>query len=225
MSEFADRIRASLRAAADPERAPGQQAYMKSAMPFLGVTVPAVRRIARTEARALADAASVREVATQLWDAATHREERYAAMMMLGARNARADLASVPLIEHMATTGRWWDFSDDLASRMQELHDRHPAETAEIARRWSIGEDMWLRRIAIISQLGRKERVDLDLLDAVITPNLDDPEFFIRKAVGWALRDAARTHPDWVRDFAATHPLSSLSRREALKHVGARAVD
>ena len=225
MTATVAQLRAELRAAADPARAPGQQAYMKSVMPFLGVTVPQVRRLARAAAKTLPDAAAVLVVARELWDAATHREERYAAMMMLGARNARADLASVPLIEHMATTGRWWDFSDDLASRMQELHDRHPAETAEIARRWSIGEDMWLRRIAIISQLGRKERVDLELLDAVITPNIDDPEFFIRKAVGWALRDAARTHPDWVRDFAATHPLSPLSRREALKHVGARAVD
>jgi len=78
----------------------------------------------------------------------------------------------------------------------------------------------WLRRVAIISQLGRSDRIDLELLAATVEPNLADPEFFIRKAIGWALRDAARRFPDWVRAFADVHPLSPLSRREALKHLG-----
>jgi len=78
---------------------------------------------------------------------------------------------------------------------------------------------MWIRRIAIISQLGRRDRVDQDLLAEVIAPNLGDTEFFIRKAIGWALREFARVEPGWVRHYAATHDLSALSRREALKHV------
>jgi 3-methyladenine DNA glycosylase AlkD len=79
---------------------------------------------------------------------------------------------------------------------------------------------MWLRRLAILGQLRRRDAVDLQLLTDVIEPNLADPEFFVRKAIGWALRDVARHHPEWVRTFVATHDLSPLSRREALKHLG-----
>jgi 3-methyladenine DNA glycosylase AlkD len=78
---------------------------------------------------------------------------------------------------------------------------------------------MWLRRLAILAQLGRRDHVDRELLAAVIEPNVADPEFFVRKAIGWALREVARHDPDWVRTFVETHPLSPLSRREALKHL------
>ena len=79
--------------------------------------------------------------------------------------------------------------------------------------------DLWLRRLAILSQLGRRDRVDLALLADVIEPNTADPEFFIRKAIGWALREVARVDPAWVRTFVEEHELSPLSRREALKHL------
>ena len=218
-SSLVERIRAGLRAIADPERAAGQQAYMKSAMPFLGVRVPDARRIARTEAGRNTDAETLRAASRTLWDEATVREERYAAMALLGVRPLRGDPVIVPDIEHMVRTGRWWDITDELAHRLAELHDAHPAETAELVRRWARDEDFWMRRIAILSQLGRRDRVDPALLAAVIEPNIGDPEFFIRKAIGWALREYARVDPDWVRAFADTHALSPLSRREALKHL------
>lgn len=213
------RIRAELRQAADPERAAGQQAYMKSDMPFLGVRVPDARRIARAAAKGEKDAGALLTAARTLWDEAGHREERYAAQALLALRPVRGDLAAVPLIEHMVRTGRWWDFTDDLASRLAELHDAHPAETAALVRRWSTDDDLWMRRLAILSQLGRRDRVDSALLREVIGANLADAEFFIRKAIGWALREYARVDPDWVRSYAAEHDLSPLSRREALKHL------
>ncbi|GEP47748.1 DNA alkylation repair protein [Microbacterium saccharophilum] len=215
----ADDVRAALRRAADPARAAGQQAYMKSAMPYLGVTMPDVRRIARLAGKDLRSPDEARGLARALWDEATHREERYAGMILLGGPVLRGDLDSVPLLEHMVRTGRWWDFTDDLAGRVRELHDRHPVETARLVRDWSVDEDLWMRRLAILSQLGRRDRTDLALLSQLLEPNLGDPEFFIRKAIGWALRDVGRTRPDWVREYAATHELSPLSRREALKHL------
>lgn len=214
-----ERIRAELRAAADPSRAPGQQAYMKSEMPYLGVRVPDARRIARAAARGVESPGHLRAAARELWDAATHREERYAAEALLTLPPVRGDLASVPLIEHMVRSGRWWDFTDELTGRIAEMHDRHPNETAALVRAWSIDDDLWVRRLAILSQLGRRERVDRDLLADVIAPSIPSDEFFLRKAIGWALRDYARVAPDWVVQFAAEHPLSALSRREALKHV------
>ena len=221
MSAIVEDIRTALRSSADPSRAPGQQAYMKSAMPFLGVSVPVVRRIARASAKGAGpmEPAGLRDAARTLWDEAEYREERYAATALLAVGAASADQAVVPLIEHMVRTGRWWDHTDDLAHRLAGLLDREPAATAAQVRRWSTDEEMWIRRIAILSQLGRRERIDLELLADVIAPNLADPEFFIRKAIGWALRECVRVHPQWVREYAEASALSPLTRREALKHL------
>lgn len=218
MTERADAVRRILRAHGDPVRAEGQRAYMKSALPFYGVRLPEVRALVRPLV-ADADAAELHDLAGELWDDATHREERYAAMFALAGNPLRGEIAAVPLIEHMVTTGQWWDYTDELAHRVAALHDAHPADTAEIVREWSVSQDLWLRRSAIISQLGRRDRLDRDLLTAVIEPNLADPEFFIRKAIGWALREYARVDPEWVRGYAAAHALSPLSRREALRRL------
>lgn len=215
-------IRDALREAADAERAPGMQTYMKSAMPYRGVPVPAVRKIAKSAVRThpLLTPDDLETAVRTLWDEAQFREERYAASSLLATEIGTGRLELVPLHEHLATTGAWWDHVDDLAHRIADLHDAHPAETAAIVRRWSTAQDFWLRRLAIISQLGRKDRVDPALLAGVIEPNIADTEFFVRKAIGWALREYARVDPDWVRTFVADHDaLSGLSKREALKHL------
>ena len=197
---------------------------MKSAMPFLGVRVPDVRRITRALAKSQPPAGldSLEASVLELWDNASHREERYAAAELLRLRIAKGQLSLIPLHEHMAVTGAWWDHVDEIAHHIADLHDAHPAETAHDVHRWSTSEDMWLRRLSIISQLGRRDRVDTELLTEVIEPNMSDTEFFIRKAIGWALREYARVDPDWVRTFVSEREdqLSGLSRREALKHVG-----
>jgi 3-methyladenine DNA glycosylase AlkD len=225
MSALDDRIRRELRAGGDPERAASAAAYLKVAenggLPLLGVRRPEVRRIARAAAAAQpASAETLTALARSLWDTAEFREERYAAQDLLGLRWAHGRLDLLDLHRHMAVTGAWWDHVDEVAHRIADLLDAHPDETAAVLRTWRSDESMWLRRLAVIGQLGRRDRVDLDLLTDVIEPNLADPEFFVRKAIGWALREVARWNPDWVRAFAETHELSPLSRREALKHLG-----
>jgi 3-methyladenine DNA glycosylase AlkD len=214
-------IRDALREAADRERAPGMQAYMKSSMPYRGVPLPIVRKIAIAAAKAhpLDTLDDLQTAVRTLWDAAEFREERYAASALTGLRLTSGRLEMLPLYEHMATTGAWWDHVDEIAHRIADLHDAHPGDTAEVVRRWSASDDFWLRRLAIISQLGRRDRVDTELLTEVIERNASDPEFFVRKAIGWALREYARVDPEWVRDFVSAHELSALSKREALKHV------
>jgi 3-methyladenine DNA glycosylase AlkD len=194
---------------------------MKSSMPFLGVRVPEVRRLTRAAARSCPpdDIDDLDGSVRRLWDVATHREERYAATALTGLRLAKGRLELLPLYEHIAATGAWWDHVDDVAHRIADLHDAHPGPTARAVRRWGASSDLWLRRLAILSQLGRRDRVDRALLVDVIEPNLADPEFFIRKAIGWALREVARVDPGWVQTFADEHELSPLSRREALKHL------
>jgi 3-methyladenine DNA glycosylase AlkD len=129
----------------------------------------------------------------------------------------------LPVYRHVLVTGAWWDVVDDAAAHLVgPLLLAHPAEVGPVLREWAVDDDRWLRRTSVIAQLLAKERTDLDLLTTAIDANLDDRDFFLRKAIGWALRQHARTDPDWVRAFVAERGdrLSPLSRREALKHLG-----
>lgn len=97
---------------------------------------------------------------------------------------------------------------------------RHPVEAAAVLRAWAVDPDVWVRRVAITSQLHRGAQTDLALLQDAIAGSIGDTDFFARKAIGWALRQYARTDPDWVRAYLAGHPeLSPLSVREAGKHL------
>jgi 3-methyladenine DNA glycosylase AlkD len=218
-----DRVRAGLAAAAVPDRAPQMQAYMKSTMPYLGVRVPDVRAIVRAAAKARPPASTEALAATAatLWREATHREERYAATALTAVPAARPfqTTALLPLYREMITTGAWWDHVDEVSHRIGGLLVAFPAGLAPMVRDWARDPDRWLRRSAVICQLGLKTATDPELLADAIRANLADPDFFVRKGIGWALRDYAKTNPDWVRAFAAAHDLSPLSRREALKHL------
>ena len=223
MDELVDTVRHLLHEHADPALAPGQQAYMKSAMPFLGVRVPEVRRLTKSAARSgpPADVDDLERSARRLWDEATFREERYAATELTALRLAQGRLELLPLYEHMAVTGAWWDHVDEVAHRVGAVLAVHPDEVEPVVRRWIASDDLWLRRLAILCQLDRRADTDLALLTAAIDAASDSPEFFLRKAIGWALRQHSKVDPDWVRDFVAEREdvLSGLSRREALKHV------
>ncbi len=221
-------IRAALAVAGDPERAVAQQAYMKSAMPYRGLTAPQLRTLLRPLLAHpdlhLADRPAFEHAVRDLWDGATHREERYAATALTGHRAYRRwqDPALVPLYRHLVVTGAWWDHVDELASqRIGPILLAHSAAMTPVVSGWATDEDLWLRRTAILSQLTFKERTDTDLLRTAIEPNLADTSFWIRKAIGWSLRQHARTDPDWVREAVAQWGgrLSGLSRREALKHL------
>jgi 3-methyladenine DNA glycosylase AlkD len=187
------------------------------------VPLPTTRRIAN---RALAEhppsgVADLADRATDLWRAAEYREERYAANELTGARIAVGRLELLPLYVEMIVTGAWWDHVDGVSPRLGALLLAHRVEMLPLIRRWSVDPDRWLRRSSIICQLGLAGRTDVDLLSEVIVVNLADREFFVRKAIGWALRQYARTDPDWVRAFVRAHEatLSQLSRREAMKHL------
>ncbi|MGN6299935.1 MAG: DNA alkylation repair protein [Angustibacter sp.] len=216
-------IRERLRELAEPDRAPAMQAYMKSTLPFLGVRVPLVRSAVRDVAREHppSDLAALHRAAATLWREAVVREERYAATGLTGLPLARGRLELLPLHHEMVVSGAWWDHVDEVAHRVGATLLARPDVVAPLLRSWARDDDLWLRRCAIISQLGLRERTDVDLLTDAVDVNLTDREFFVRKAIGWALREYARTDPEWVRGFVAArhHALSPRSRREALKHL------
>lgn len=219
-------LRSRLRAAGDPVRAPAMQAYLKSELPFHGVPAPTCRAELRAAlaAHPLPDRATWLATVLALWDGATHREERYAALAVVRDRRYAAyrDPLVLPLYRHLLVTGAWWDVVDDVASHLVgPLLLAHPVEVRPTVLGWATDGDRWLRRTAVICQLLAKDRTDVALLSAAVEANLDDPDVFLRKAIGWALRQHARTDPGWVLDFVAGHAdrISPLSRREALRHL------
>ena len=201
---------------------------MKSAMPYLGVGVPECRRIAGSvyRTRELANAEAWETAILELWRKAAHREERYAAVeLLLFPRYSRwLEPARMPLIEGLVVTGAWWDYVDAIAGRgMGTMLAAHPRATRAVLREWAGDDDIWKRRTAILAQLRSGKATDTTLLADAIRPSIGNPEFFLRKGIGWALRAYSKTDPAWVKAFVASHAgLSDLSRREALRHLERR---
>lgn len=221
-------IRDRLAAAGDPATAAAMQAYMKSALPYRGVPAAGCRTIFRESlaAHPLPDRATWLATVHELWDGAGFREEWYAAIAVVRHRRYadHRDARTVELYRHLLVTGAWWDVVDDVATHLVgPLLLAHPAEVRPVLVGWATDDDRWLRRTAVICQVGARSSTDLDLLALACEANLDDADVFLRKAIGWALRQVARVDPDWVRTFVARHDarISGLSRREALKHLGA----
>jgi 3-methyladenine DNA glycosylase AlkD len=225
-TELMAAIRAELVRAADPAKAPAMQAYMKSAMPYLGVQSPQMRALCRAvfAQHSLASFDEWRDTVLALWRQARYREERYAAIALTGNRHYRAyqRLETLPMYEEMIVSGAWWDYVDDLAThRIGRLLSLYPQPMRETMLAWSRDANLWKRRTAILCQLSFRTLTDEVLLFACIAPNLSEKDFFIRKAIGWALREYAKTRPDAVRRYVREHEdtLSPLSRREATKHL------
>lgn len=220
-------LRRDLAALGDPGRALGAQAYMKSAMPFHGVGAVPLRAACRAlfAPLGLRDAASFRREVLGLFRGAAFREEMYAAVELARWKGFEPfrDLDALPVFEEIVVTGAWWDVVDPVASHLLGgLLRKEPRAMRREVLAWARCGDLWKRRSAILCQLGFKAETDFDLLRSCIEPSLDSSEFFLRKAIGWALRQYARTDPAEARRYitAKAGRLSGLSRREALKHLG-----
>ena len=197
-------------------------AYMKGVAPFLGVTTTARRGATAgwirsfdpgSEAAALLDAA--RELVAE-----PEREFAYVAVDLVRRHERALPPGALMPLRAVALHRPWWDTVDAWAQVIGRTGLRHPHWDAVVAG-WADDPHLWVRRIALVFQVGRGQAVDLDLLFAACTANLDDRDFFMRKGIGWGLRDAARTHPEQVRAFVEAHrgQLSGLSIREATKHL------
>lgn len=215
-------VRTGLADAAEPCRAPSMQKYMRSAMPFRGVQMPVARRMYRAAIKAhpLAGRAEWDAVVRELYDHAEYREERYAALEVLKAPRYAPwlDRDALPLLRHVVSTGAWWDLVDDASTAVGAALLRDPDGVRPELQRWAHGSDMWLHRASIICQRKAKAATDLALLTETIEAGLGHADFFIRKAIGWALREHSKTDEAWVRAFVDAHDdLSALSRRQAPK--------
>ena len=207
----------------EPGRAAAQQAYMKTTQPFLGVSIPQVRKVTKDLAaeRELDSAETRLKAATELFSGATHREHWYAAGELCNHRVVKGRLEFLPLYERMVLEGAWWDIVDGCSRRFGELLLANPGTMEPLLRAWATDEFMWFRRISMIAQLHAGDNTNTELLDYALEANLGDPEFFIRKAMGWSLRQYGKTDPSWVLEWVQQNKerMSNLSYREAIKRL------
>ncbi len=219
-------VRLRLGQAADLKKAKAMQAYMKSSMPYHGVVMPEVRRLCRElfSDVEFATFSELAEAVRVLWFGAKYREERYAALRLLDRQEHRPAKAAFALYEELIHTGAWWDLVDDVATHwLHPFLGSDPTFTRQTLRRWSRSDDLWLRRAAIIAQVQAHEATDVPLLFELIEPAIDEKEFFLRKAIGWALRSLAKDQPEAVLSWLDEHGerASGLTKREAEKGLAA----
>lgn len=224
--EVVARLVAAFEPAADPERAAPMAAYMKGHFPFLGIASGPRRALAKAALAGLPapQEADVAAVAAGCW-ALDAREYQYAGADYVARWVRVCPPTFLPVVERLITERSWWDTVDTLAGHVVgPLVAATPALRAEMDR-WLVSGDRWLARSAILHQLSWKERTDADWLFAARLARAADTEFFLRKAIGWALRQYSKTDEAAVRAFVAEHDaeLSGLSKREALKWLDRRA--
>ena len=213
---------AAFEAQADPEYALKMQAYMKDCAIFYGIKSQARRDSFKTwwaENKSLpfADALDLVEI----WYAEPYRELHYSAIDLLSKYAKHWPEEMLPLIEQLIVTHSWWDSVDHLEGNVVgPFLAKYPHLKASVSEGWSQSQNFWLQRLSITFQLHYKKKTDFGILQRNILALTDSKEFFVRKAIGWALREYAKTAPDAVREFvAATPQMSNLSRREAMKHL------
>ena len=207
---------------ADPTQAPAMKKYMRDQFEYLGIKTPQSTALQKEfyAEHGLPDIADLNAILRDLW-ALPQREFQYVAIGLLSKLDKKLPPEFVDTMEYLITTKSWWDTVDSIAGRTVGVHfKRYPAIKKMYLTRWRRSENFWLRRTTILFQLNYKEETDFDLLCDIIRENLGSKEFFINKAIGWALRQYARTNPKAVKKFVKeTKELNPLSRREAMKHL------
>lgn len=223
VAELQSQIEAALRPLADAAQAAPMRAYMLDQFVFLGIRATPRRQALRGLPRLNTwTAPDLLALAEALW-ALPEREFQYVAVDLLAKHHRQLGLESLPRLLQLVQRLSWWDTVDGLAGVVGDILLRaDPADAQRAMDACLCHANLWVRRVAMLHQLGWKAQTDEARVlhyALVLAPETD---FFIRKAIGWALRDHARTRPEAVRAFLAAHAeqLSGLTRREAGKHLG-----
>lgn len=206
---------------ADPIAAEPMAKYLRNKFDSFGINSPLRKEISKPFLikSNLPDSKDVAQIVNELWDQ-PQRELQYFAIELLKkyARTSTPDW--INLYEQLIIKKSWWDSVDGLATWIVGAHfKKFPEQISYYTFRWMVSENMWLKRTSLIFQLKYKDQTDFELLKAFIIPLSSSKEFFIQKAIGWALRQYSRTDPQAVENFVANQPLSKLSYREALRLI------
>ncbi len=219
MKPFVDAITDALRDLADAENAHWMRKYMREQFPFLGVKKPERQQVFTHLYKLHGSSQDWYEVSTELF-AMPEREFQYVAMDYVQKAKKSWDSRLPALVEQWIGEESWWDVVDVLAPQILGPYFlQFPAERDQWIERWLNSGNFWLQRVCLIFSLGYKSKTDTVLLAKNIQALSSSKECFIQKAIGWVLRQYARTDAEWVLDFVENHALAPLSRREALKHL------
>lgn len=216
---FVKKLQNSLLPHANPEQAGPMSSYMRELFPFLGIKTPQRTALFRVflKENGNPSAEELEAIVRELW-ALPEREYQYIAMTLLGKNAKTLHPAIIHLLEELITNKSWWDTVDFLASHMVGAYfKQYPEQIGVYSEKWLASDNLWLKRTVILFQLSYKSKTDLPLLFHAITRCLPSDEFFIQKAIGWALREYTKTDPAPVLAFLQNESLPALSKREALK--------
>lgn len=222
MHTYVCALKAQFEANANPADAAPMKKYMRDQFEFLGIKTPVRAALQKQfiQEHGLPPLNELDTITRELW-ALPQREFQYTATSLLGKLEKKLEPEFITTVEHLIITKSWWDTVDTIAGNtVGAMFMRFPAVKRKYLKKWRNSNNFWLRRTTLLFQLGYKEETDFDLLCEIIKENLGSDEFFINKAIGWALRQYAWTNPAPVKKFVkATKELSSLSRKEALKNI------
>ena len=219
MKPFVKAITEALRDLADADNAFKMRKYMRDKYPFLGVNKPERQEVFKHLYKLHGSSQDWFDISSELF-AMPEREFQYVAMEYVKQAKKSWDTRLPALFEQWVGEDSWWDVVDFLAPQILGPYFlQFPAERDVWIQRWMNSGNFWLQRFCLVFSLGYKDKTDVVLLAKNIQALSYSKEFFIQKAIGWALRQYARTDPDWVREFVANNALAPLSKREALKHV------
>lgn len=221
MHPYTQPLVSAFEAAANPTLAGPMEAYMKNRFQFYGIKSPERRAIFRAfiKEHGLPPIDELEEIIESLWEQPL-RECHYAAVDLLDKMQKKLEPKHLPMLEEMVVTHSWWDTIDLLAShQIGGLLKKHPELIPANTERWIDSDNFWLQRVALLYQLGYKKDTDAEQLFRFCKMCAGSNEFFIRKGIGWALRQYSYTDPEAVKQFVAETALSPLSQREALKGI------
>ena len=212
-------ILALLQHAANSDKAIEMAAYMKNQFDFLGIPTPLRRKLCKSLFKEMKPQALDWDFVEACWES-PYREMQYIATDYLNMLVEQLTPQDLSRIERLIIRKSWWDTVDVLDKVLGGIFLNFPEIRAQLIH-WSQHDNIWLRRVAIDCQLSLKQQTDQTLLSEVIQNNFGQSEFFINKAIGWALREYGKTHPDWVRNFVQQYreKMAPLSVREALKRL------
>ncbi len=208
---------------ANEKRAAASKAYVRDLFDYYGLTTPERREVQKVfhEEVALPPFDAVPEIVKKLWSK-PQRELQYFAMELYEKYKKEFSKKDVTVFEYMIRNKSWWETVDFISPKLiAALHLKNPELQEENCKRWMKSNHLWLMRAAIIHQNLYKKKTHEKLLFSLISDCMDHEDFFIRKAIGWSLRQYARTNPVAVKKFVKANEkaLSELSKKEALKHL------
>jgi len=227
MSEFINALRVAFEAKANPGNAARQKAYMRHKFEFFGLGSESIKDLRKQflKENSLPDQSQINEIILEMWQQ-PEREFQYFAMILLEKYLKKADENIIELLEYMVVNKSWWDTIDMIAARLAGGYfKRFPEKIPVITEKWMASGNFWLQRTCLLFQLKYKAATDDVLLFDLIKRLSGENEFFIRKAIGWALREYSKTNPAVVIQFVESNQLKPLSRKEALKVILRRSVE